>query len=192
MKRRLKRLIPGFRRIKRAWRSRGFGIHSPFAFRFVTCVLRESGEYYAYRELRRIAGDRKAFRRLALVFRLVCEFRTAVVSVFGDSDFTARIDRTVRLADSRIKTYSCSGMANPPYMQNSGFCIIQYARNFNDMDFFGRALRSECMVAFMDVSGADACRLRDLLTSGMSFYNRRSLILVSRHDLPRQNFEVNF
>ena len=48
------------------------------------------------------------------------------------------------------------------------------------------------MVAFMDVSGADACRLRGILTSGMSFYNRRTIILVSRHDLPRQNFEVNF
>ncbi|WP_289752993.1 hypothetical protein [uncultured Duncaniella sp.] len=192
MKRRLKRLIPGFRRIKRAWRSRGFGIHSPFAFRFVTCVLRESGEYYAYRELRRIAGDRKAFRRLALVFRLVCEFRPAVVSVVGDSDFTAHIDRTVKFADSRIKTYSCSEAADPSCMQNPGFCIIQFARNVNDMDFFGRALRSECMVAFMDVSGADACGLRDLLTSGMSFYNRRTIILVSRHDLPRQNFEVNF
>ncbi len=192
MKRRLKRLIPGFRRIKRAWRSRGFGIHSPFAFRFVTCVLRESGEYYAYRELRRIAGDRKAFRRLALVFRLVCEFRPAVVSVVGDSDFTAHIDRTVKLADSRIKTYSCSEAADPSCMQNPGFCIIQSARNVNDMDFFDRALRSECMVAFMDVSGADDCGLRDLLTSGMSFYNRRTIILVSRHDLPRQNFEVNF
>lgn len=77
-------------------------------------------------------------------------------------------------------------------MQNSGFCIIQYVRNFNDMDFIDKALRSECMVAFMDVSGADACRLRGILTSGMSFYNRRTIILVSRHDLPRQNFEVNF
>lgn len=41
-----------FRRYRTAWsrhhRSGGFGIHSPFAFHFVQCVLSERWPYYAY------------------------------------------------------------------------------------------------------------------------------------------------
>ncbi|MDE5665025.1 MAG: hypothetical protein K2I31_03680 [Duncaniella sp.] len=192
MKRRLKRLIPGFRRIKRAWRSRGFGIHSPFAFRFVTCVLRESGEYYAYRELRRIAGSRRRFGRLALAFRLVCEFRPTDVSVSGDMDFIEAISSTVRLADSRINVNRVAEADFTVERKTPMLCIIQSADSFDDVDFIESVFRREGAVAFMNASGKEADRLRGLLRSGMSFYNRRAIILVSRHDLPRQNFEVNF
>lgn len=36
---------------------RGYGIHSPFAFGFVTGVIYERGEFYAYDELRRMRRD---------------------------------------------------------------------------------------------------------------------------------------
>lgn len=54
----------------------GYGIHSPFAFGFVTGVIYEKGEYYAYAQLERAAGDSAsasaALRRkdLRLLFRL--------------------------------------------------------------------------------------------------------------------------
>ena len=36
---------------------RGYGIHSPFAFGFVTGVIYERGEFYAYDELRKMRRD---------------------------------------------------------------------------------------------------------------------------------------
>lgn len=87
---RIYRRIPGFRPLKRAWRSRGFGIHSPFAFRFVTRVLREDGEYYAYRELRRIAHSGARFADLSLLFRIICCFSPSEVGVFGGLSVQAR------------------------------------------------------------------------------------------------------
>ena len=38
-------------RLKRIRHRRGYGVHSPFAFNFLTYVVYERGEYYAYRDL---------------------------------------------------------------------------------------------------------------------------------------------
>ncbi len=50
----------------------GYGIHSPFAFQFVTGVVYEGGEYYAYRKLRK-DWQRSAplrFKDYKLLFRI--------------------------------------------------------------------------------------------------------------------------
>lgn len=67
----------------RRWRHRrGYGVHSPFAFQFITGVLYETGEYYAYRDLgsrltpanwygmRRDAESGISEKDLRLLFRL--------------------------------------------------------------------------------------------------------------------------
>ena len=42
-------------RMRQAW---GFGIHSPFAFRLITKVIREKARYYAYDDVEAIARAR--------------------------------------------------------------------------------------------------------------------------------------
>ena len=52
----------------------GYGIHSPFAFNLVTGVIYESGEYYAYSDLTKLAAKHSSRLRLKdnrLLFRLV-------------------------------------------------------------------------------------------------------------------------
>lgn len=189
---RVYRHIPGFHRLKRAWRSRGFGIHSPFAFRFVTSVLRERGEYYAYAELRRIAHSGARFADLSLLFRLVCFFEPSVFGVYGD--FGVQPRKTVALADSRVRIMDMNGSAGSGdvvpdllYAGTGGKYLdaIMLATAF-------RVLHEEGIVVCRGLPPDTLAGLKSCLENGMTFTNGTVTILVSRHDLPRQDFEVNF
>lgn len=244
------RHIPGFRRLKRAWRSRGFGIHSPFAFRFVTCVLRERGEYYAYAELRRIAHSGARFADLSLLFRLVCFFEPSVFGVYGD--FGVQPRKTVALADSRVRIIDMNSAPGPHVVPSDANFTLSQARiktcenasgtwlnrgteasqaelkagadasreKFMDMNgvagsgdvipdllYVGtggeysdaamlatafRVLHEEGVVVCRGLSFDTLAGLKSCLENGMTFTNGTVTILVSRHDLPRQDFEVNF
>lgn len=84
--------------IKRRWHSRGHGIHSPFAYRFVTHVLRAPSKryaYYAYSELPDSGYD--TWPRL--LFRLMCEFRPERVLVSPQLSEAERM--AIAMADSR-------------------------------------------------------------------------------------------
>lgn len=180
------RRVPGFRALKRAWRSRGFGIHSPFAFRFVRLVLRERGEYYAYSELRRMACDADGFHRLGLLFRLVCEFAPRRIILAGDAGVQER--KAVRLADSR------AAVADAPDAEIMPGTLL-YVRGAVDeglLSLAGDILAADGVAVFGGVSRGECPRFRSLLRHGMSFGNGDTLILVSRRDLPRQDFEINF
>ena len=74
-----------FNRMKR---SRGFGIHSPFAFNFILRVLKEKNHYYAYTDIKRRRKNAYAMtgkldkdhpkvissRNAKLLFRIACYF----------------------------------------------------------------------------------------------------------------------
>lgn len=93
MKRSVKLILSSVPRYKR---SQGFGIHSPFAYSFVTRVLGEKLHYYPYRDiaLRRnmamnlasqIAGHRRVIseKNARLVFRVACYFNPDAVLQIG-------------------------------------------------------------------------------------------------------------
>lgn len=191
MVRKLYRYFPGFKRVKRSWRSRGFGIHSPFAFRFVTCVLRERGEYYAYREMRDFIGNSGRFKSMSLIVRLVCEFRPAVVAISGDANADI-LSRTVRLADSRAEIVKASDITPDDYADAVPSLLYVITDNTADELTVARlssqADASVCLGQGMELFG----RLKANQPAGMTFKSRRSAVIVNRRDLPRQDFEVNF
>ncbi len=89
-----------FRRLiswpKRRWRSRGFGIHSPFAYDFVTGTLaprRPGGCDEALRGL-----PQSDFKRLRLLYRCVRKLRPDMVAVYPEADETML--RVIRLASA--------------------------------------------------------------------------------------------
>ena len=182
------RYIPGFRRLKRAWRSRGFGIHSPFAFRFVTCVLREHGEYYAYTSLRRVAATGRQFRTLSLLFRLVCEFRPQFVVVSGKRDkalaeAVAMADSGVRIVDRLPESVAETATVMYVSLAADGSGIGETVAEMQTRGATG---------IWLDIPRGLRDRLKKDLRYGMTFSNRRVIIAVCRRDLPRQDFEVNF
>ena len=82
--------------LARHHRSRGFGIHSPFAFHFVTEVLREGLPYYSYDYIRRqrhaaVKATRHYFlhpriisnKSARLLFRVTNFFNPSVIAQFG-------------------------------------------------------------------------------------------------------------
>ena len=82
---------------------RGHGVHSPYAFRFITSVIARPGHYYADPEVCHLAsgpGSAIGVRRLMLLFRLVCEFCPDAVWAASLHDAERR---TIHLADSRVR-----------------------------------------------------------------------------------------
>lgn len=189
------RRVPGFRRLKRAWRSRGFGIHSPFAFRFVTTVLRQQGEYYAYSDLRRLTSGRKPeFARCTLMFRLVCEFRPQ--SVILDPALGGCVREAVAKADSRVRCVApdeagCDDELSDCLMILDG-CSLECMQAKDVFRLIDRVLAGDGVVVVIGISRQLYADIKNLMAAGMSFTNRRTAVFVSRRDLPRQDFEVNF
>ena len=162
-------LVP--RRVKRWWRSRGHGVHSPFAFRFITMVMRGRQVYYSSSEIDAMPDA----RWLRVLFRLVCEFEPAEVCARA---LTAHELRAIALADSRVRVGD-----NKP----------DGADKPNRPDICMRSVKGEVMIVRDIIAGAECWReLCDGLASGMTFTNRRIGIAVSRPDLPRQAFEIDF
>lgn len=156
---------PLLRPLKRWWRSRGHGVHSPFAFRFITTVLREPGVYYAYPQIESMPDA----EWLKLLFRLVCEFEPSRIEAIR---LTPSERQAISLADSR---------AEVSVGTQGGACMVMHGKC------------AEVMIE-RSITGHDSAWPRILggMTSGMTFTNGSAGIAVIRPDLPRQDFEINF
>lgn len=76
-----------FDHLKRVRTAKGFGVHSPFAFNFITNVLFEKLPYYAYFDIPRYLSEKHIDAPISsihqLSFRLVNFFRPKNVLIFG-------------------------------------------------------------------------------------------------------------
>lgn len=120
IKKRFKLYITAVNRYKR---SRGFGIHSPFAFTFVLRVLREQSAYYAYTDIgerraiaaslaHKVEGKRPkiiSMKSAKMLFRIACYFHPEVMLQIGTSygvSTTAMLDVS---SSSRLMIYKGAG-----------------------------------------------------------------------------------
>ena len=173
------------RRYKRWRHGRGFGIHSPFAYDFITRTLRERMPYYFYERLDAMAAARHLDvadqRRLRLIFRIAVRFNPATAAVIGDHNNVYQ-KKTLKSARSSIDTNaSLPGAAliiinedcpNVPVMRDGAVCI------FPDTQSGGRATCEAVWSA---------------TTRGMRFDNADGFTVIVFSDrLPRQQFDVRF
>ncbi len=96
--------------------TRGFGVHSPFAFSFITEVMRQKYQYYAYpdEKMRRMALSRRsAVRRRPAplkyqhtVFRVVNRFSPSVILQLGQSRGLETMAALDTSSDLTIAEYS--------------------------------------------------------------------------------------
>lgn len=179
-------------------------------------MLRERGEYYAYAELRRIAHSGARFADLSLLFRLVCFFEPSVFGVYGD--FGVQPRKTVSLADSRVRIIDMNSAPGSHVGLKVGadasrekimdmnsvagsdnvvpdLLYVGTGGEYSDAAMLAtafRVLHEEGVVVCRGLSPDTLAGLKSCLENGMTFTNGTVTILVSRHDLPRQDFEVNF
>lgn len=162
-----------FKSLKRLYRSRGHGIHSPFAFHFVTGVVGEHAAFYAYEELDTLPGDRHQHHVARLLHRVAVFFNPPVIGVAGDIPGLYR--RALELSDSRCRIVPVGECDTPPRL------II--VADDTPLEALPELPRSRQALVFLDrvVTPRNA----------MSFSDGRMSIVVRDTRLPAQHFEVN-
>lgn len=173
------------RRYKRWRHGRGFGIHSPFAFDFITRTLRERLPYYGYDDIDAAVASSAARQSLSerclrLIFRIAVRFNPSSVAILGDSDMSA-LTATLKAVRHDIK------ITERP--DDADFIIV--------CDDSQLSLDKEStVILFPDArrAGSDTIeRVWQQVGRGMRFDNGRGFsIIVADPKLPRQQFDVRF
>ena len=156
---------------KRAWRSRGFGIHSPFAFRFVTTVLRCDASYYAYS----LIGNSPHDRRL---YRVLLHLAPSAVVRSGPLSDTQHSAIDTALSHTAASPLRHKAVIVPP----EAIVGIAYLR---------RILADGGCVIFTDLRNPASAEILDATAQcGMTFRGLRMGIIVGDNTLPRQQFNI--
>lgn len=164
-------ILSAFRRLRH---SRGFGIHSPFAYRFVTEVLCQRLPYYGYRTV----GHDRTHR---LLLRLTAYFRPVTAAVYAAD--TRPAEATMCLADSKIKFTSADTIPTFVVADAAHAPLERYLGNI--------VAGAHALVLHTD--GPTMAAIRAAIPAGMTFDNGHGTLVVAGYPhLPRQDFDVKF
>lgn len=154
--------------------SRGFGVHSPSAYKLIREVLCLSSDYgfYAYDALEALE-PRGDCADLKLLYRLMVHFRPESVRVEEDG---SRLVSTVRMALSKVKVVDKGAAAS--------FVVV----DGNDMPEFEYC---DCLL-WLNSSLTQAAQMARRIDCGHVFASPRRTLLVRRHDLTPQMFVLDF
>lgn len=177
------------------WRSKGHGIHSPFAFSLITDTLTPGYRYYAYDDIDRMNQPESRRRLMKLVVRLLARFAPSTVRLCGHDEALASLVASqcpsavivtdpadCRQCDFTIVTDPSQWRPDAVSVAGSG---VTDARGFDSPE----------VILLADSSGAPARELwRQLLSCGsyMTFEGWRSALAVRRQGLPPQSFKLIF
>lgn len=174
----------------RRWRhTRGFGVHSPFAFRFVRDVLREHVGYGYYTDgyYHKLTADMsKCVRhRYAICFRIVA--RLAPKCIFMSPQLDTRLESLLHKAEDRV---SCR-VSVPESVPDSSL-VICLAEELNALRI---RLKEANDVTLVILYLSQYPRLIDRLASSMPggwiFEGKDMAVLVSRSDMDLYRLRLN-
>lgn len=109
-------------KLKRYRVSRGFSVHSPFAYYFITRVLREKLPFYCF-------DTYVTDRRDRVLFRVVNYLRPLTVAYIGPDEATARARRIINMVCPKVATVGDAEAADfvyvaPGEMIPDGFLVL--------------------------------------------------------------------
>ncbi len=162
-------MIPLLRR----WRSLGHGIHSPFAFAFVTTVLRQPCDYYAYSAIDPLAADKADRDTARRLFRIIIALRPVSVNASGE------ISPACRMAiDLAMKSFSAPASSEMWVSAPQTSCPLR-AEQTAVVIGRGKALSRASEAIFAP------------LTRSMLFAGCTMAVVVGQERLPKQKFTVD-
>ncbi len=164
-------------RFRRWRRTKGYGIHSPYAFRFVREVIRSSNDYgyYAYAEIENeLRRHHPSLKRSTarLIFRLLVELNPATVSIASD--------RAVPLLHFLVEK-AC------PRAE-----ILEQGGDFHICIGMTKSAHAPRHALFTNRKNPAATAAATALRHGHIYKSNSSLIIASHSHLPLQTFEVRF
>lgn len=162
-----------FGNIRRWWHTRGFGVHSPSAYRLIREVLCPSARYgfYAYRQLRKMAHTAEEYRTLCLIYRLLIEFQPRNVLITCPD---STMQSVVGLAHGNSES-------SP---QEADFIIVNGGEVPDGVNPAAVFFCRNCVGLVNEYARQ--------MAKGHIFRSRRHALVVLNENLPLQTFELNF
>lgn len=177
------------------WRhTRGFGVHSPFAYRLIRYAIRPRPDYafYADEELEDLALSsgcsgpelRRAKKLLRLAVTL--DFRKAVIWLPGERECFLRLcEAALKAADSAMTV-----SRNPEDLLGSDF-FWSDAREV-PLETICLFLHKENRVVLLEASGkCEETEIFKWLPEGVMLYGRRRLLAVHKPGVMKISYSVN-
>lgn len=189
--------------LRRLHRSRGYGIHSPFAFRFVRDVLRgRRCRYYADSEL--TAARRRLKRRgtdgvpssgmLRRLHRVVSHLQPSRVIIYGNPDPLSVM--AVTLASARATQLHVPPGGCPTLLSGDMIYINTTDGCETLSETICDALQADGCIYLTDIRDGRIRALFERLRHGLShaqiFCNDREAVMVCRRDFTAQYYSLWF
>ena len=167
------------------WRhGRGFGVHSPWAYEVVTTVLRCDCGYYAYGEIDKLFGERRALA--ATVYRLLVHEQPERIIVIGDSRWD-RLAHMVNPMGPGVKKRPVTAVSVDDASKVSADDLIKLTEAKNDASEKG-------IIILTDLTTENGKRLWKNLRGQSNGYSitivGKMAVLNRRADLPTQHLRT--
>ena len=176
--------------LKRYWRSKGFGIHSPFAYMFVTEIVHCPYSYYAYAEIADSHAkqfDKKKFHDAKLLHRVAARFSINRSVVSEDEDEV--IKKTLLLANSGMELATSIQQTNGQivYISKLEERLMEKLTMLIESDmvfiFFRGLKKDEAMKSWFS-------RVAEQLVHGVALKDSDLGIIVVNKKMPAMSFDV--
>jgi hypothetical protein len=172
---------------RRWWRSKGFGIHSPFAFEYVNEVIAQPCHYYAYSETDIVAKRCRVSRRLTrLLSRVAIRCWSPSAVCLGTDSWVEEVLKASR-SDIAIlrapRTDTAMFILGNVHMPEVAF--------LSPLDAISSCEATIVLLGVNEPHSASATafsRLKQELQHGMTFSDGYTAIVITNSKLPRQDF----
>lgn len=177
-------------------RSRGFGVHSPFAYHFIKRVIKEQCGYYAYSDIDAAVKKSGMSRKTArLLFRVANYFNPSSILIVGNGDIAAL---TALKSVSTTAKVTVAGADETIDASGYRFVYVESEAAYPGLEkTLGKTVDNGGTVVIDGMTRDNEARrllkaVENGMTHGMTFSNGATAIIAGDRKLPRQRFALWF